>query len=335
MTNGPTSGAQDASQRQPCSDGARERADRFVGTAPPARHWFLLEQAGNWGPSAWEGIDLDHDAKGILEDLLETARARLMLIRRPAVQPHGGRAAERQARRRWCVLRSRSGEEPRIVWGTATTAADVLAAARLFGDPDADVPGVDSPQPRRPGPGAPELLLVCTHGRKDVCCAVRGRPVAAAAATLWPEATWECTHTGGDRFAGNLIVLPDGACYGGLDPEDVAPIVRAHVGGHVDPAHLRGPTGFSNQVQAAMVDAFARFAPLAFRAVRPVSAAGSPESWQVRLEVDGIGTVDVAGHTETTEPQFLTCKAGVRKVMHLPVVDSAQVIGEPARPPGG
>ena len=45
------------------------------------------------------------------------------------------------------------------------------------------------------------MLLVCTHGVHDTCCAVRGRPVAAALARRWPEATWECSHVGGDRFA--------------------------------------------------------------------------------------------------------------------------------------
>lgn len=320
---------------QRCSDGARQRGDRFAGTAPPAKHWFLLEQAGNWGPSAWEGLDLDDDAKEDLEELLDDAQARLMLIRRPLPDHVVGRAAAPSGPRRWCVIRSQPDSPPRVQWGSAATTADVLAAARLFDDEGAsDATG--GPQPPRAESDAtgPEILLVCTHGRKDVCCAVRGRPVAARAATLWPEATWECTHTGGDRFAGNLIILPDGACYGGLDPDDVEPIVTAHAEGRVDAAHLRGPSGHSNHVQAAMVEAYARFAPLAFRAVRPLSATGSPDRWQVRLAVDGIGTVEVAGHTETSEPEFLTCKAGVRKVMHLPIVDTVVPLGRgaPAAP---
>ena len=63
------------------------------------------------------------------------------------------------------------------------------------------------------------ILLVCTHGVHDTCCALRGRPVAAALAARWPGQVWECSHVGGDRFAPNVVVLPDGFYYGNLDPE--------------------------------------------------------------------------------------------------------------------
>ena len=300
-----------------CSDDARSRGDRSAGTAPPARNWFLVEQDGGWAATAWAGLDVADDAKEQLEEILEDAEARLMLIRRP-----GRSSDEPSAGRRWCVIQKQATGEPRVVWGLAATDSDLVSAAELFGDPEADVERIADPNAGLPGPG---LLLVCTHGRKDVCCAVRGRPVAARAAELWPTAVWECTHTGGDRFAGNLIVLPEGACYGGLDPDDVEGIVTAHVDGRIDPAHLRGPSGHRPPVQAAMVAAYARFAPLAFDAVTPVGHTGGADRWEVTLEVRGTGRVVVEGHTEVSEPEFLTCKAGVRKVMHLPIVDHVLV----------
>lgn len=296
-----------------CSDDARSRGDRSAGTAPPARNWFLVEQDGGWAATAWAGLDMADDAKEQLQEVLEDAEARLMLIRRP------GRSGDDDASgRRWCVIQKQTAGEPRVVWGRAATDADLVAAAGLFADPETAVERIADPGAGLPGP---RILLVCTHGRKDVCCAVRGRPVAARAAELWPNAAWECTHTGGDRFAGNLIVLPDGACYGGLDPDDVEGIVTAHVEGRIEPGHLRGPSGHRPPVQAAMVAAYARFAPLAFDAVTPVDHTGDPDRWAVTLDVRGTGRVVVDGHTEVTEPEFLTCKAGVRKVMHLPIVD--------------
>lgn len=312
--------------RPRCSDAARARGDKLVGTASIEPHWFLIEQAGNWGASAWAGLDLDEDAKEELEELLEDAEARLMLIRRPAREARDGAASYP---RRWCVIRSEPGTQPLVVWGTAQSAEDLIAAAALLEDPDAEIPGADA-QSRQIRPGQPELLLVCTHGRKDVCCAVRGRPVAGEVARRWPEATWECTHTGGDRFAANLIVLPEGACYGELEPENVLGVVSAHLAGRVDPTYLRGPTGVSLVEQAAMVEAYQRFAPLAFTAVRPVETVETAESWQVRLAVAGVGEVEVSGHTVVTEPEFLTCKAGIKKKMHVPVVDAVRVNGEPA-----
>lgn len=309
-----------SAQQFRCSDDARARGDRSVGTAPPARNWFLVEQEGAWGPTAWHGLQVGPEAKDELEELLDDADARLMLIRRPG-RPDEGVVT---GRRRWCVIQSEQDrrEPPRVIWGSAADEESLVRAATLFSDPDTAVERIDPPVA---SDAAPAILLVCAHGRKDVCCAVRGRPVAAQAAQLWPASTWECTHTGGDRFAANLILLPDGACYGGLDPADVQPVVAAHLRGEVDPTHLRGPTGYSNRSQAAIVEAYSRFGPLPFGAVRLVSEEGRPDSWRVRLDVPGIGPIEMTGHTETTRPELLTCKAEQKKVMHLPMVDSVVV----------
>ena len=75
---------------------------------------------------------------------------------------------------------------------------------------------------------ADPLLAVCTHGRHDACCAERGRPLAAAlAASRHADAVWECSHIGGDRFAGNLLVLPRGLYYGRVDPDSALEVADA------------------------------------------------------------------------------------------------------------
>ena len=61
---------------------------------------------------------------------------------------------------------------------------------------------------------------MCTHGRHDACCAERGRPVAAALTAARPEQTWEVSHVGGDRFAANLLVLPEGLYYGQVTADE-------------------------------------------------------------------------------------------------------------------
>jgi hypothetical protein len=58
------------------------------------------------------------------------------------------------------------------------------------------------------------LLLVCAHGRRDVCCARLGGPLARRLARTWPAGVWETTHVGGHRFAANLVILPHGLYYG-------------------------------------------------------------------------------------------------------------------------
>jgi hypothetical protein len=84
------------------------------------------------------------------------------------------------------------------------------------------------------------LYLVCTNGRHDPCCAEYGRPVARPSTELVGERVWECSHVGGDRFAGNLVCLPDGVFYGHLDPATALRAVAAHEGA-VLLEHWRGP----------------------------------------------------------------------------------------------
>ena len=70
---------------------------------------------------------------------------------------------------------------------------------------------------KRPDFGEPvagPLLLVCTHRRRNVCCARLGRPLAAALTRLHGAAVLETTHVGGDRHAANLVILPHGCTTG-------------------------------------------------------------------------------------------------------------------------
>lgn len=298
-----------------CSDAARQRGDQWVGTAPPAQRWFLVTQPADWGSTAWAGLQAAAPTKARLEEMLSAAGARLMLIRRP------GRRVEDEPPA-WAIVDETA--DLRVRWGGHRNDDDLLRAARTLLDPvlDPDPNGTGRPE----GVDTSRILLVCTHGRKDRCCAVRGRPVAAAAAELWPTATWECTHTGGDRFAGNLVVLPDGACYGGLDPADVEPVVRAHFEGRVEPAHLRGPTGRTTAAQAAVVAAHRTWGPLAWTDVAVRGQTGTPHQWAVYLHVEGVGAVRASGHTEQSPPHLLTCDAADPARMALPVVDALDVL---------
>ena len=96
------------------------------------------------------------------------------------------------------------------------------------------------------------MFVVCTHGRRDPCCAERGRPLARATALAASDLVWESTHVGGDRFAGNLVAFPHGLYFGRVQPEEGPAIVAAYREGRI--AHLeryRGRTIHPTPVQAA------------------------------------------------------------------------------------
>jgi hypothetical protein len=114
-------------------------------------------------------------------------------------------------------------------------------------------------QGRRPGFGSLSdrpLYLVCTHGRHDPCCAQFGRPVVRSLRRWLGDRLWECSHLGGDRFAGNLVCLPRGDYFGLLGPEEAARVVRSYDAGTIELDHYRGRSCYPMVVQAAEV--FAR-----------------------------------------------------------------------------
>jgi hypothetical protein len=222
-----------------CADAARTRADPPAGTAPPTRRWLLLEHPGPWRIDAVAGAGID---PAVLATLTERAGSvtRILLVRRP------GRI-DRRAPRSWIL----AGLDTDTVTGQWRSDIDLLDAAdALIG---ADSLAIEHRDP---------VILVCTHGVHDVCCALRGRPVAAALASRWPELVWECSHIGGDRFAPNVVLLPDGFYYGNLDPDNAMSTVEAHLAGTVLTEQLRGMARFLPPVQAAAVAAYRAFGPL-------------------------------------------------------------------------
>ena len=96
------------------------------------------------------------------------------------------------------------------------------------------------------------LLAVCTHGKRDACCAERGRPLARAlGAAPRPEHVWETSHLGGHRFAATFIALPAGLVYGRV-PAALGPAIADGADrGEIVLEHLRGRAGLSAHAQVA------------------------------------------------------------------------------------
>jgi (2Fe-2S) ferredoxin len=278
-----------------CADAARERGDPLAGSAPQTRRWLLLEHPGPWAIDAVAGSGIEPT---ILEGLTVAAQqtmSRILLVRRP------GRRNLR-AERRWTV----AGIDAGTVQGPWQTDTDLLVAI--------DVLLSDAPQ--RTGLEEP-LVLVCTHGVHDTCCALRGRPVAAFLAKRWPELVWECSHVGGDRFAPNVVMLPEGFYYGNLDADQAVGAIERHLAGAVPSKYLRGMTRYPPPVQAAVAVAYERCPPLGPSdiTVRSVKQIGPHEGHGsetfVDLEVPALGAafrVEILS-LRRREAQ-LTCRAG-------------------------
>lgn len=215
-----------------CSAASLALDEPLAGTASKVRAFLLLEDPGPWGVDALPDSRLPAD---VVEELLRSCRrhgVRPLLIRRHGRSVSSGR----------CFAAYVDVAQPRLEGGKLTRTEDVL---------DLDLEALTHGGSTGLQPERDPLFLVCTHGRHDACCAERGRPLAAALSRSHPEQTWECSHIGGDRFAANLVVLPDGLYYGRVVPEVGRRIVRAHAEGSVDLDHLRGRAGVDFAVQAA------------------------------------------------------------------------------------
>jgi hypothetical protein len=228
--------------REPiCTDSSAAADEPLIGSAPYAPSWLCLEQVGPWGRAAFTTSHLDADLGARLESLASQAGVRPALIRRPgrhADLHRGGHtilAASTHPDRRW-LLTARL-EDPSIL-------LDLDWDALARGDRDA----VRASLPAL-APTSEALLLVCTNGTRDTCCARLGRPVAVAAESDWPGRVWEVTHTSGHRFAPTSVVLPSGYLHGRT--LDAAQVLASADRGEVALSGLRGRTTWPPAGQVA------------------------------------------------------------------------------------
>jgi hypothetical protein len=214
-----------------CAVVARLLGGSPSGTATFMRSWLLIEQPGPWPADALEQVlakAFPPDRLALLDELRVTHGLRPLLIRKP-----GRHLREPHMTDRAVFV---GGGDPGNRW-----------LERIAVDELAELAGLDlaAVADGRRGLGEPvtgPLFLVCTHGTKDMCCAVLGRPLATTLDTNHPGRTWEVSHVGGDRWAGNLLVVPDGYLHGQLDPDGAAQVAKAAITEQVEPDSLRGRT---------------------------------------------------------------------------------------------
>nr|WP_202447695.1 sucrase ferredoxin [Streptomyces sp. SID5468] len=215
-------------------------AEPPAATAAVARTWVLVEQPGPWGAKALTGSRLDPEVGRALESAAGGTGVRTALVRRPGRESGADRApgsrrvvvAHTAPGRGW--IREAVVDDPRDLLE--------LDLARLgAGHHD----GFGTPHH-----GAP-LALVCTNGRRDRCCALLGRPLAAGLAGTGLGDVWEVTHLGGHRFAPTMLVLPYGYAYARLAVADAERILRAARDGRMVHRHCRGRSTWERPGQAA------------------------------------------------------------------------------------
>jgi hypothetical protein len=271
-----------------CADISAETAEPLSATASRIDHWILVEYRGLWSRDVLGGSLLSDRVKRSLREQLEALpRSRLLFIRRP----------ERRARERRVVYVARSTEHEQRLSGLEIDHAEELATLDLASAAEP----VDHP-----------VFVVCTHGKRDRCCARYGRPLydrlRQEAEEDW---VWQSTHVGGDRFAGNLVCLPHGLYFGRVGAGDVWPLVDEFLDGRIYLGSYRGRSCYPFATQAAELAVREARGVTEVDGVRFVSSQTTgPESWSIRLLVPATGEVhEVDVEREAGELTYLTCDA--------------------------
>lgn len=224
-----------AERRPFCSAISRALGEPLAATASRVDHWIVIEYRGAWRRDVLGGSLLSPLLKAHLREQLHALRpSRLLFVRRPDRRAESGR---------------------RVFLASSTPGAERLLGVEV--EHQDDLREVDLAAALGDGPARWEavrrpLLVVCTHGKRDRCCARYGRPLYDALCAAAPAAeVWQSTHVGGDRFAGNVVSLPHGTYHGRVEPGDVPGLVAATAAGRVDLDRYRGRSAYSFPVQAA------------------------------------------------------------------------------------
>ena len=224
---------------------ARSQDEPLVGSAPRASAWLVLEQAGPYGFRALTESHLPQLVSDALGALPKDSGTTVLLARRVG---HHADAHENNGYRRFWFAHAHPG--------------GVRMRAGILDDNDLLKPDLarvlaaaaDGPLPPWGTTTADPLLLICTNARRDICCALNGRPVAEALAAdpAYAHRVLEVSHLGGHRFSPTALLLPWGHAFGRIDAPSARTILDAADAGRLAPlAHHRGRTSAAHPGQVA------------------------------------------------------------------------------------
>jgi hypothetical protein len=282
-----------------CAADSLRHGEPLIATASRVQRWMIVEQPGSWGVDALAESKLDTDTAAALAEAARAHGARVLLARRRVDQRRLGPVRT--------VFLAHSGAER---WWLEQVDLDPADPKELLG---LDLGALAFPEPPGIGvPGPPSLNLVCTNGRHDPCCADLGRPVVRALADATAPDVWECSHVGGDRFAANIVCLPDGIYHGRVEPELAAALVADHRDRMIDLDHYRGRSCYAPLVQAAEAFGRTHLAERRIDGMSVLSADQRPDrAVTVRLQQRGGATLEVVvARDRGGAPLQMTCHGG-------------------------
>lgn len=282
-----------------CSALAEQLGEPMIGTVEQRIRWLLVEDRSAWGHDAVPDV-----LGATLAASLKALGIRALLIRRREGDP----AAD--ATRRAILVDTVTREMAVRTIGSV----DEIDPSELGSIGVADF-GAAWSDP---------IFLVCSNGKRDACCAVRGRTLLNALASNHAERTWECTHLGGHRFAANLVCLPDGIIYGRVTASEGPRLADEYLSGRLDPSALRGRSAWPAPAQVAEQHVRVAERLKGTDDVRLVSAEVEHGHAEVALLASGVTRAIVLRAEPMAPPRPTSCRADeLDEPVHWRVVEMA------------
>ena len=225
-------------QQLPCSD---VEVEPLPGTAKPGSVYVLFEWPEAWPRDVMSDAALGEELTAKLAPMLAQHDATLLLIRHPTREG-----------------RNISDHHLYLVF------ADQAVTEVLHVDSPEQLLELDLSGPGKNGAveRARPLLLICTHAKRDRCCAVKGRPLVNALHERYPfgpgnDVVWETSHIKGHRFAPTMLLMPWAYSFGRMNIEATdAMLADAAEGRYFIPGNRgRGTLGPVEQVAELAVAA--------------------------------------------------------------------------------
>lgn len=273
-------------QQLPCSD---VEVEPLPGTAKPGSVYVLFEWPEAWPRDVMGDAALGEELTAKLAPMLEEHDATLLLIRHP----------------------TREGRNITDHHLYLVFADEAVTEVKHIDSPD-ELLELDLSGPGRNGAERRErpLLLICTHAKRDRCCAVKGRPLLNELHARYPfgpgnDVVWETSHIKGHRFAPTMLLMPWAYSFGRMNIEATdAMLADASEGRYFVPGNRgRGTLGPAEQVAELAVAAEvpgARYGQ--FEVAAPdggaarVTDTASGQAYEVQLEQRPVsGVVDSCG----------------------------------------
>ncbi len=267
-----------------CAEISAESAEPLAATASRVDHWILVEYPGLWGYDALASSGLSDRVKVHLRARAAAlGRTKILFVRR----------AEPRDRRSLSVFWGSSPERDARLFGAELESCEgLLELDFTAGEP------LDHP-----------LLLVCTHGKHDRCCARYGRPLYEELREEAEEGwVWQSTHVGGDRFAGNLVCLPEGLYFGRVDRKEAWSVLDEYLAGRIHLDRYRGRCCYSFPVQAAERRVREELGLVGIHDLSLLSSEREGFGWRVRFASAG-RELEVDVERQAGELTYLTCGA--------------------------